>query len=98
MNHRRSGKSAVLPDIIAIALCVDSQTSGSTLNRTPISPPLPVVGLPQSSMPSFRQGRAESRHREVKGRLTTGMEGDTDAATHSEEALLGTGFRQSLAE
>jgi hypothetical protein len=49
-------------------------------------------------MPSFRQGRAESRHREVKGRLTTGMEGDTDAATHSEEALLGTGFRQSLAE
>ena len=65
---------------------------------TLISHPLLVVGIPRSSMPSFRQGLAESSHREVKGRLVTGAECDTDAATHISAAVLGTGFRQSLAE
>jgi hypothetical protein len=57
-----------------------------------------MMSLPRSSMLSFRQGLAESRHREVKGWLTTGVEGDTDAATHSQATLLGTGFRPSMAE
>ena len=49
-------------------------------------------------MPSFRQGFAESSHREVKGGLSTGVEFDPDAATDSQAAVLGTGFRQSMAE
>ncbi len=50
---------------------------------TPIPHPLRVVGIPRSSMLSFRQGWAESRHREVTGRLTTGAECNPDAATDS---------------
>ena len=49
-------------------------------------------------MPSFRHGWAESRHREVKGGLTTVAEYNTEATTYFEVAVLGTGFRQSLAE
>jgi len=49
-------------------------------------------------MPSFRQGLAESSHREVNGQRDTVAECTPDAATHSEAAILGTGFRQSLAE
>ena len=47
---------------------------------------------------SFRHGLAESSHREVKGGLSTGVECDPDAATDSQAAILGTGFRPSLAE
>ena len=32
------------------------------------------MGIPRVSMPSFRHGLAESSHREVKGRLSTGVE------------------------
>ncbi len=54
--------------------------------------------IPRVSMLSFRHGLAESSHREVKGGLSTGVECDPDAATDSQAAVLGTGFRQSLAE
>ncbi len=49
-------------------------------------------------MLSFRQGLAESSHREVNVRLATVAECNPDAATDSQAAVLGTGFRQSLAE
>jgi len=49
-------------------------------------------------MLSFRQGLAESSHREVNVRLATVAEWNSDAATDSQAALLGTGFRPSMAE
>ena len=49
-------------------------------------------------MPSFRPGWAESSHTEVKGKMNTVAKFDHDTATDDLAAVLGTGFRLSLAE
>jgi hypothetical protein len=65
---------------------------------TPIYHPLPVVGIPRSPMPSFRQGLAESSAKDGCLDMGSGIRVTFDHRSQPTVHLPVTGFRQSMAE